>query len=251
MIGYLGDIVFETSDQRILTFTGFKHDSAGRWEKHSVIGQKPVQEFVGPDIDTITFTVNLNGSYGVKPRDEMEKWLNMVNDGIVDVLVIGTKALGKDKWSVKNVSEAWEVVFNKGELFSGKVDVTLEEYIESIDTTTKKSSTDLSSLSETIKALQYDLNIDYNAKIAVTGVGDKDTLSALNGIKNIIVKGHKSNVVLWIQQRLIGWGYLKKGQNTGLYDEATFQAVTNLQKNWGRATDGVLRLETWNIFLSN
>ncbi|KZL88721.1 phage tail protein [Clostridium magnum] len=254
MIGYFGDIVFETSDKKILTFTSFKHDSAGRWEKHNVIGTKPISEFVGPDLDTITFTINLNGSYGVKPRDEMEKWIGLVNSGIVDVLVIGTKALGQDKWSVKGVSEAWDVIFNKGELFSGKIDVTLEEYIESINivTETKKSSADLDTLSESIKALQYDLNGEYNAKIAQTGVADKDTLAALNGITSIIVKGHKSLVILWIQEKLVNYGYLKQGAYTDkVYDEATFQAVTNMQKNWGRPTDGVLRLDTWSIFLNN
>ena len=55
----------------------------------------------------------------------------------------------------------------------------------------------------------------------------------------------------WIQQKLIGYGYLEKGQDTGVYDESTFQAVTNLQKKWGRPTDGVMRLETWYIFLNN
>lgn len=132
MLGYFGDVVFETSDKRVLTFTGFKHDSAGRWEKHSVIGKKPISEFIGPDLDTITFTINLNGSNGVKPRDEMDRWLKMVNDGIADILVIGNKSLGQDKWDVKSVSEAWDTVFNKGELYSGKIDVTLEEYIEEI-----------------------------------------------------------------------------------------------------------------------
>lgn len=132
MIGYFGDVIFETSDQRILTFSNFKYDSAGRWEKHNVISQKPVSEFVGPDLDTITFTINLNGSYGVKPRDQMELWNSMVNNGTVDVLVIGTKALGQDKWAVKSVSEAWNTVFNMGELYSGSIDVTLEEYIEVI-----------------------------------------------------------------------------------------------------------------------
>lgn len=132
MIGYFGNVVFETSDKRILTFIGLKHDSAGRWEKHNVIGVKPKGEFIGPDSDTITFTIDLNGSNGVKPRSEMETWLNMVNTGVADILVIGTKALGTDKWSVKSVSETWETVFNKGELYSGKIDVTLEEYVEVI-----------------------------------------------------------------------------------------------------------------------
>ena len=130
MIGYLGDIIFETSDKRILTFSGFKYQAAGRWEKHNVIAKKPKSEFVGPDLDTITFTIDLNGINGVKPRDEMEKWISKVNTGVVDILVIGNKVLGQDKWSVSQISESWDTIFNKGELFSGKIDVTLQEYIE-------------------------------------------------------------------------------------------------------------------------
>lgn len=103
-----------------------------------------------------------------------------------------------------------------------------------------------------IKALQYDLNVDYNAKLTNTdGNVYQSTLDALNGIKGAIVKGHKSKVVQWVQQKLIKYGFLGKGQDTGVYDEPTFQAVTNLQKAWGKPTDGVLRIETWNIFLDN
>lgn len=107
-------------------------------------------------------------------------------------------------------------------------------------------------LVQQIKVLQYNLNLDYNAKLKnVDGNIYQETLDALNGVKGIIVKGHKSNVVKWVQQKLIGYGYLAKGKDTGIYDEATFQAVTNMQKNWGRPTDGILRIETWNIFLNN
>lgn len=112
---------------------------------------------------------------------------------------------------------------------------------------TSKSSTLISQ----IEALQYDLNIDYNAKLDVDGIVGSSTIAALKGIQNIIVKGHKSSVVKWIQQKLIGYGYLAKGKDTGIYDELTFQAVTELQKNWDRPTDGILRIETWNVFLNN
>lgn len=104
-----------------------------------------------------------------------------------------------------------------------------------------------------IKALQYNLNVDYNAKLTnVDGNIYQSTLNALISVGKLIVKGHKSKVVLWLQQRLVKWGYLKAGSYTEqVYDEPTFQAVTNLQKNWGRPTDGVMRIETWNIFLNN
>ena len=107
-------------------------------------------------------------------------------------------------------------------------------------------------LKEQIEALQYDLNIDYNAGLVVDGVAGPATMAALKGIEGIIVKGHKSHVVLWVQQKLVGYGYLQEGSYKPMtYDEPTFQAVTNLQKNWGRATSGVLGLDTWSIFLNN
>lgn len=131
MIGYFGkQIIFETSDKRIMSFTGLSVDIASRYEKHDVIMKKPKTEFIGPDLDLLSFTINLNGSFGVKPRAEMEKWAVLARDGIAETFVIGGKPLGSDKWVVKSVSQAWDTVFNQGELFSGKIDVTLEEYIE-------------------------------------------------------------------------------------------------------------------------
>ena len=133
MIGYFGKIIFETSDKRILNFINFKRDVKGRWEHHDVIGKKPISEFTGPDLDTITFTINLNGNNGVKPRDEMELWNKYVSQGFASVLVVGGKPIGINKWDVQSVSDVWNTIFNKGELFSGSIDVTLEEYVEEIE----------------------------------------------------------------------------------------------------------------------
>ncbi len=104
-----------------------------------------------------------------------------------------------------------------------------------------------------IASLQYYMNADYNAKLNHRdGNIYQETLDNLKSIGNIIKKGHKSHVVLWLQQKLEMWEYLKKGSYTDmLYDEPTFQAVTELQKKWERPTDGVLRPETWSIFLNN
>ena len=133
MIGYFGmDIIFETSDQRILTFSGLKQEIASRWGSHELIGVKPKTEYIGPGLDTISFTVDLNGNNGVKPRTEMDLWLVKARDGVAETFVIGDKPLGADRWIVKSVSQAWNTVFNRGELFSCKVDVTLEEYISAL-----------------------------------------------------------------------------------------------------------------------
>ncbi|BAH07572.1 GH25 family lysozyme [Clostridium kluyveri] len=141
----------------------------------------------------------------------------------------------------------------KGEILgiSGYLDLNYmsEVFYNSFDT---NQSVKPSTLIEQIKALQYNLNIDYNAKLTIDGIVGPATMAALKGIQDIIIKGHRSHLVLWIQQKLEQYGYLKENSYTQmLYDETTFQAVTELQKNWGRSTDGVLKLQTWDIFLSN
>lgn len=132
MIGFFGDIIFETSDKRILTFNELQRETSGRWSTHDVIGKKPILERLGPGLDTISFTIQLNGNHGVKPRQEMERWLLKERDGAAEVLVIGTKALGVDKWVVRNVSQMWDVVLNQGEVLRGSVDIELEEYVEEL-----------------------------------------------------------------------------------------------------------------------
>ncbi|MEY8001629.1 GH25 family lysozyme [Clostridium sp. Mt-5] len=114
------------------------------------------------------------------------------------------------------------------------------------------STKEFTTLQKQTYALQYQLNNDYNAKLLCDGIAGKNTLNALQGIKPFITKGHRSHVVEWLQQKLVMYGYLKEGSYTSMvYDEPTFQAVTNLQKNWGRSTDGILGLDTWSIFLNN
>lgn len=132
MIGFFGDIVFETSDERLLTFNDFKRDSSSRWAKHDVIGAKPSSEFIGPDLDTISFTINLNYSHGVSPIEEMNRWLRKERRGEVNVLVIGGAYAGVDKWRISSVSQIWGVVTNRGKVLSGKVDIQLEEYVERV-----------------------------------------------------------------------------------------------------------------------
>lgn len=130
MIGYYGEIIFETSDKRILNFTGLKIDTAARFATHEIIGKKPVTEFIGPGLMTLSFTIDLNGNYGVKPRDEMEKWREFAETGVAEIWVIGGMPIGENLWVVKSVSEAWNTIFNGGELFSGKLDISMEEYVE-------------------------------------------------------------------------------------------------------------------------
>lgn len=53
MIGTLGrKIIFEVSDNRVLTFESMSRDVSGRWTEHEVLGVKPKAEFLGPGLQT-------------------------------------------------------------------------------------------------------------------------------------------------------------------------------------------------------
>lgn len=129
MIGYYGPIVFETSDERIINFSEFTHSVEANYGYHETIGTKPKTEFQNPGLETIEFLVNLNGGFGVKPRDEIEKWSNIVRSGEAHPLVIGGKTFGKNPWICKSISNTWGTVYQDGKLYSAKIEVSLEEYV--------------------------------------------------------------------------------------------------------------------------
>lgn len=129
MIGTLGKkIVFETSDERVLTPAGFTRTTGGRWGTHAVIGGKPKREFSGPDLQGITFNLKLRADLGVKPRQVLWELEHMAETGAAELLIIGGVPLGA-KWTVTTTSETWDVVMSGGELFSATVTVTLAEYV--------------------------------------------------------------------------------------------------------------------------
>ncbi len=130
MIGCWGnDLIFSTSDSRILTFRDFSRTVSSSWASHSRIGLKDRTEFVRPELQKIKFTMDLNATLGVRPRAMLEFLENAVEDGVVNTLVIGGKAVGKNQWKITDTSEAWEIIYSGGELVSAKVDVTMEEYL--------------------------------------------------------------------------------------------------------------------------
>lgn len=128
MIGNLGGkIMFEVSDKKVLTFNNFNQNVSARWAKHERIMGKAKSEFLGPDLRTITLDIRLDAHLGVRPRTTLETIERMVEKGVSSVLVIGEKPVGEHKWKIKEMSEAWNIIMNRGELVSANLKLTLEE----------------------------------------------------------------------------------------------------------------------------
>ena len=97
MVGKYGDVIFETSDKKILAFKNFTQNISGRWSGHAVIGKKEKMEFNGPGKRKVSFKMTFNAVYGIRPREMLEKLESMIEQGKVDYLVIGGRAVGENK----------------------------------------------------------------------------------------------------------------------------------------------------------
>ncbi|GIO09676.1 hypothetical protein J31TS6_57040 [Brevibacillus reuszeri] len=129
VIGSFGDIVFEVSIDRVRTFDDFSRSGSGRWAKHDRQQKKAVSEFLGPELDEISFTMRFDVSHGVNPKVEMDRVLEKCRSGQAETLIVGETPLGMDKWIVKTFKQGWKKLDGQGRLLVGELNVTLEEYM--------------------------------------------------------------------------------------------------------------------------
>ena len=116
MIGYFGDIIFETSDKKILTFKDFKRTIGANYSEHERIGKKSRLEFNRPENQEVTFKMKIIAGYGVKPWEMLHKLVVACEKGEVRKLVIGTHKVGSGNFVITKLGAEYDHVWNRGEL---------------------------------------------------------------------------------------------------------------------------------------
>jgi len=129
MIGTLGrKIIFEVSDDKVLTPESISREVSGRWTEHEVLGVKPKPEFLGAGNQSVTLTIRLSATLGVKPRKILEAVEAMVESGAAEYLVIGGRTVGRNPFRLTGSSETWDKIYSHGELAKATLTITLGEY---------------------------------------------------------------------------------------------------------------------------
>lgn len=129
MIGTLGrKIVFEVSDETVLTFSGMSREISSRWAEHEALGVKPKPEFLGPGLQSVTLEITLSATLGIKPRNILEAVEAMVESGTAEYLIIGNRPVGRNPFRLVSSSETWGTVYSRGELARAQLSITLGEY---------------------------------------------------------------------------------------------------------------------------
>lgn len=128
LIGFLGGTPFVVSSPYIYTFDNYTRNSAGRWAKHDLVGKKPVLEFIGPDVEEITYNMQLRADHGLNPRTELSKLRRERDQGTVLPLILGGHVIGSGRWVIKSIGEKVTSWTGNGQPLAVTVDINLCEY---------------------------------------------------------------------------------------------------------------------------
>ncbi|SHN77194.1 phage tail protein [Desulfitobacterium chlororespirans] len=127
-VGSFGDIVFEVSEKKTLTFANFERKGSARWSDHEILNYKPISEFIGSSLEELSFTILLKAELGVNPLKELERLRKMRDTGKVAPLIIGERPVSENQWSIQQLSESYKTIDDQGNVLSAEVNLGLKEY---------------------------------------------------------------------------------------------------------------------------
>jgi len=127
-IGSFGDLTFKVSDKCVRTFDSMSWDFSAKYATHDRHIKRDLLEYMGPEIESISFSMVFSVFLGVKPLKQIKKLRKMIEKGYTERLVIGGKVYGNYKWVIESGSVELQRFDGKGNLWAAKVKVTLKEY---------------------------------------------------------------------------------------------------------------------------
>ena len=127
-IGTFGSLAFSVSDRTVKTFDDMSWDFSAKYATHDRHIKADLQEFLGPEPDSMSFSMVFSVFLGTNPYNEVKKLRQMVKQGNAERLIIGGKVYGDYKWVMQKCSTELQKYDGKGNLWAAKVKVTLKEY---------------------------------------------------------------------------------------------------------------------------
>ena len=127
-IGSFGELVFMVSANTVKTFDDMSWDFSAKYTTHDRHIKEDLLEYMGPEIEEISFSMVFSVFFGVDPMAEINKLRGMVKTGRAERLVIGGKVYGSYKWVPQKGSVDLQRFDGKRNLWAAKVKVTLKEY---------------------------------------------------------------------------------------------------------------------------
>lgn len=141
VIGSFGPIIFEVTEDKILTFDGFTRTTESRYIEHKVRYIKPRLEFEGPGIDPVRFTIRLRAEFGINPEKTMDAIRSFARRGHRDLFIRGGKPISSNSWVIQRAEEVHKRVDGQGNVLEMEVSLELLEYVNDVPNEFQKKTT--------------------------------------------------------------------------------------------------------------
>lgn len=129
-IGSLGEVAFEVSTEKIMTVNNMSKSYSAKYAEHEIIGDKPILEFTGANLRTISFEIQIHAEWGYNPKEEVKKLVEYCEGGEVLTFILGDGPVGDNKWIIESIEETDEMFTGTGEVLYCKANINLKEYVE-------------------------------------------------------------------------------------------------------------------------
>lgn len=134
-IGAFSSLVFEVSSAKVLTYDDYKRESKARYAKHELINQTTVLEYLGAELEEISFKMTFTTMLNVNPIEEAQKVRNMCLEGVADYFILGNRVVGDNLWVIESVGEEATSWDNRGNILASSVNVKMLEYVPRMEET--------------------------------------------------------------------------------------------------------------------
>lgn len=132
MIGTLGKIAFEVSEQKIRTFNSYKFSEGATYFEHNIHGKKSLLEFTGIKASSIDLSITLDESLGLTIDEELDELFILLETHEPVKFILDGKIQGWEKWLLESVDVTHEIINNKGRTIKASVNLKLKEYITNL-----------------------------------------------------------------------------------------------------------------------
>jgi hypothetical protein len=119
---------FEVNSDMINTFNELQYGSSIQTEKQDSDKGKPSTYIKGSDLDTMSYNIQLDKSFGVEPRSEMEQWVDIMNDKRPYPFILGGRPMGGN-WLLVSVEADNIKVDSTGDILTMDLSLKFDEHV--------------------------------------------------------------------------------------------------------------------------
>lgn len=122
-------VIFQVSEDVVRTIEKWKWSGKARWATHKRHGMNALTEYVGRDIDEMSFTIKLVEDLGVEPMKELERLWRWERGGVALAMVVGEHHYGRYRWAIVSHSTEIQYTDKEGNIYACEVSLKLQEYL--------------------------------------------------------------------------------------------------------------------------